>query len=107
MTYVADPSRPGVALLALFHDDVEDVRLERWASNAAVNLDVPAGAELLVLDGSFEHEGERFEPLSWLRLPADNALRATAGAQGCRLWTKTGHLLKIQGDALLGTRTVS
>jgi hypothetical protein len=59
---------------------------------------VPGGAELLVLDGAFDRDGERFEPLSWLRLPAGSVLRANAG--GCRLWIKTGHLLDIRGCAV-------
>jgi hypothetical protein len=55
---------------------------------------------LLVLDGRFDEDGERFEPLSWLRLPAGSTLQATAGPQGCRLWIKTGHLLTVQGTAV-------
>jgi hypothetical protein len=55
-----------------------------------------------VLDGAFDRDGERFEPLSWLRLPAGSVLRANAGANGCRLWIKTGHLLDIRGRAVAG-----
>ena len=96
-TYAAAASRPGVELLPLFRDDREDVRLERWSPGALIRLDVPRGAELLVLDGAFDQDGERFEPLSWLRLPAAGALQAKAGPGGCRLWIKTGHLLDIRG----------
>jgi hypothetical protein len=71
--------------------------MERWAPAAAVNLPVPGGAELLVLDGGFDEGGERFEPHSWLRLPCGSELRATAGPQGCTLWVKTGHLHHIRG----------
>jgi anti-sigma factor ChrR (cupin superfamily) len=95
-------NRPGVELLALFRDDDEDVRLERWRSGAIIDLDVPGGIELFVLDGAFEEGGERFERLSWLRLPTGGVLRATAGAHGCRLWIKTGHLLTIRGSAVAG-----
>jgi anti-sigma factor ChrR (cupin superfamily) len=102
MAFVAEAGRPGVARLALFRDRHEDVRLERWSPDAAIGLEVPGGAELLVLDGAFDRDGERFEPLSWLRLPAGSVLRANAGANGCRLWIKTGHLLDIRGRAVAG-----
>jgi hypothetical protein len=87
-----DPSRPSVELMSLYRDGQEDVRLERWAPATAIDLPVPGGAELLVLDGSFTEGDERFEPQSWLRLPAGSRLRAHAGAEGCRVWVKTGHL---------------
>lgn len=102
MAYAAAANRPGVKLLSLFHDDREDVRLELWRPGVAISLDVPGGAELLVLDGEFDQEGERFEPLSWLRLPTGSVLRAKAGPIGCRLWIKMGHLLKIQGCTVFG-----
>lgn len=100
MAYAAIASRPGVERLTLFGDGGEDVRLERWAPGANITLDAPGGAELLVLEGAFDEGGERFEPLSWLRLPAGSKLKAAAGPQGCRVWIKTGHLLAIQGLAL-------
>jgi anti-sigma factor ChrR (cupin superfamily) len=105
MAYAAAAGRPGAELLTLFHDDDEDVRLERWVPGAAITLDVPGGAELLVLDGAFDEGGESFVPLSWLRLPPGSVLEATAGPQGCRVWIKTGHLLNIQGGAFVGKRS--
>jgi ChrR Cupin-like domain len=97
MAYEAAANRPGVELLRLFRDDCEDVRLERWMPGAAITLNVPGGAELLVLDGGFDEGGESFEPLSWLRLPTGSVLQTQAGPDGCRMWIKTGHLLTIQG----------
>jgi anti-sigma factor ChrR (cupin superfamily) len=99
MAYAAAGGRPGVEQLTLYHDDDEDVRLERWGPGAAIALDLPGGAELLVLEGGFDEAGESFAPLSWLRLPTGGVLRAAAGLQGCRIWIKTGHLLKIRGEA--------
>src|SRR6478609_9401663 len=93
LPYEAATSRPGVERLPLFRDDGEDVRLEKWMPGAAITLNAPGGAELLVLEGGFDEGGERFEPLSWLRLPTGSVLQATAGPQGCRIWIKTGHLL--------------
>jgi hypothetical protein len=97
MAYEVIANRPGVEVLPLFRDDGEDVRLERWRPQAAITLDVPGGAELLVLDGGFNEGGEGFDPLSWLRLPAGSTLRAKAGPNGCKAWIKTGHLQMIQG----------
>ena len=88
--------RPGVGLMPLFQDDREEVRLERWAPGARISLPVPAGAELLVLEGGFEEGGETFAVQSWLRLPSGSALRAAAGPGGCRIWLKTGHLRHLQ-----------
>lgn len=96
MNYAA-AERPGVERLPLFRDHDEDVRLERWMADAAISQNLPGGAELLVLDGGFDEGGERFEPLSWLRLPPGSMLQAKAGPSGCRLWIKTGHLLDIHG----------
>ena len=97
MPYVPAPERSGVELMPLFRDETEDVRLERWAPGATIGLPVPGGAEVLVLGGSFDEGGERFEPQSWLRLPSGSVLRATAGPEGCRVWVKTGHLRRIEG----------
>jgi hypothetical protein len=106
-TYEAAASRPGVEVFSLFRDDGEDVRLERWMPDAAITLDLPGGAELLVLDGAFDEAGERFEPQSWLRLPAGSMLKAKAGQSGCRLWIKTGHLSTIRGAAAFAGRNAA
>jgi hypothetical protein len=86
------PRRPGAEILPLFHDVREDVRLERWAANANIALDLPSGIEILVLDGGFAEGGENFAPQSWLRLPAGARLTAKAGPTGARVWIKAGHL---------------
>jgi anti-sigma factor ChrR (cupin superfamily) len=104
LSYVPDARRPGVELLTLFCDGCENVRLEQWMPGAVIDLNVSRGAELLVLDGGFDQGGERFEPLSWLRLPTRSVLQVTAGPQGCRIWIKTGHLLEIQGVASVDRR---
>lgn len=84
--------RPGVEIRPLYRDDREDVRLEQWAANTRITLDVPNGVELLVLDGSFEESGETFTYQSWLRLPKGATLEAVSGPDGCTLWVKSGHL---------------
>lgn len=67
--------------------------MQRWAPHARVYWpDIAGGAELLVLDGSFEESSERFSRLSWLRLPTGATLEAIAGLDGAEVWVKTGHL---------------
>ena len=97
MPFLPDRNRVGVEVMPLFRGADEYVRLERWAAGAAVSLPDPGGAELLVTGGSFEEAGERFEEQSWLRLPAGQPLRARAGAGGCTVWMKTGHLAHMRG----------
>jgi anti-sigma factor ChrR (cupin superfamily) len=93
------PGRGGVEVLRLYRDEVEEVRLERWAPGAAVELAAPYGIEVLVLEGGFEESGKRFEGQSWLRLPPGAVLRAASGPRGCRVWLKTGHLARIRVPA--------
>jgi ChrR Cupin-like domain len=97
MLYRAASDRAGIELIPLFRDSREEVRLERWAPGAEITMSLPGGAEVLVLDGYFDEGGERFEAQSWLRLPARGALQAKAGPEGCKVWIKTGHLLRIEG----------
>ena len=88
--------RAGVQVASLFKDTHEDVRLEAWAPNAAIELDPEGGLELLVLAGGFREGGETFAPQSWLRLPIGAPLRARAGEDGCRVWMKEGHLRHVR-----------
>jgi hypothetical protein len=94
MPFVPAPDRTGVELMPLFRDASEDVRLERWAPSSHVELSAPGGIEILALDGHFTESAEDFTAQSWLRLPAGATLRAKAGAQGCKVWVKTGHLAR-------------
>ncbi len=96
MPFLAADGRPGVAIMPLFCDGHEDVRLERWAPGAEVALDDAGGIELFVLDGGFREGGEDFSGQSWLRLPPGLATRAVAGPAGCRLWVKSGHLAALR-----------
>jgi anti-sigma factor ChrR (cupin superfamily) len=96
MAYAPVTGRPGVERMTLFSDAREAVWLERWAPGAAVALALPGGGEFLVLDGGFVEGSEDFARHSWLRLPCGGDLRATAGAAGCTVWVKTGHLRHIR-----------
>jgi len=92
LPFASDPVRPGVRVAALFQDAHEVVTLEQWSAGAEIALRSPAGLELLVLDGAFVDGAERFGYQSWLRLPAGSEARVRAGASGCRVWMKAGHL---------------
>lgn len=86
------PDREGVAVMPLFHDDREDVSLERWDANARVDLNAHGGMEVFALDGGFAEGGEDFVVGSWLRLPKGGASVAVAGPDGARVWVKRDHL---------------
>jgi quercetin dioxygenase-like cupin family protein len=101
--FASAPALPGVGSAALFENACERVRLERWAPGVAIEMPLPGGIELLVLDGGFMEGREEFAQSSWLRLPAGSALRATAGRQGCRLWAKSGHLAPNRRSSVLST----
>jgi len=88
--------RDGVRLVALFKDAREDVRLEQWEADAAIELEPEGGLEVLVLAGGFREQGETFAPQSWVRLPVGARFSARAGSEGCRVWIKEGHLRHVQ-----------
>jgi hypothetical protein len=94
----AAADRAGVRVLPLFSDAREEVRLEDWTADTAVELDSAGGLELLVLAGGFSEDGETFAVQSWLRLPVGARLRARAGSQGCRVWIKEGHLRHLEQE---------
>ncbi|MEM6490609.1 MAG: cupin domain-containing protein [Pseudomonadota bacterium] len=72
----------------LHDDDRETVRRARWAAEAPVALPAAGGIELLVLGGALVEGGETLPTGSWLRLPAGEALAATAGPDGADLGVK-------------------
>ncbi len=92
MKFVADAVRPGVEVMPLFHDEREDVSLERWRAHADLRVDAPDGLEILVLDGGFRESGETFARHSWLRLPKGSQATVTTSASGARVWIKRNHL---------------
>ncbi len=89
------PGHAGVSGVVLFEDPHERVEYQTWASGCAVSRALPGGAEVLVLDGTVEVDGQRLQAQSWLRVPAGGHLTGTAGADGASVWMKTGHLRSI------------
>jgi hypothetical protein len=76
----------------LYSDEREHVTLQIWEPGARIRIAGHDGLEALVLEGGFEEGGEAFVRHSWLRLPPDHGLIATAGRDGAVLWMKTDHL---------------
>lgn len=91
-----DPARPGVACHVLAARDYEHVSLESWNRAATASLTDAGGAEMLLLEGDITIEGETFGKHDWLRLPAGDTARITAGRNGARVWIKRGHLREIR-----------
>lgn len=89
------PGGNAVEIMPLFSDGREDVALERWAPGATVSLEAPGGLELLVLDGGFVEDNDRFRRLSWLRLPKGASSAAEVGPEGARVWIKRNHLRSL------------
>lgn len=84
--------RSGVAVARLYEDAFERVRIERWAPAAAARIDAEGGAEILVIDGAPILDGEPLAPWSWIRRADGQSIDLETGAEGARLWIKTGHL---------------
>lgn len=92
---VPDRNRRCVSVTPLFKDSFENVRIEYWETGADVEIDTEGGAELFILDGGCEESGEQLNKHSWLRLPIKYPAKFHAGAEGTKVWIKTGHLSKL------------
>lgn len=92
---VEEVGRPGVLASPLFQDDKEDVRFETWAPSATVAVDATGGAEVFVLQGGFNEGADELRPQSWIRVPVNGSLQATAGPHGAKVWIKRHHLRHI------------
>jgi len=82
----------GVATAVLHKDARETVRYCHLEAGATLTMSDAGGIELLVIAGSITERGETLGQGGWLRLPMGQTLFALAGAEGAKLWTKTGHL---------------
>ena len=89
---VADASRSGVSRAVLFHDDREEVRIEKWNAGTRVKMDLAGGAEVLVLEGTAVEGDDQLDKHDWIRLPVGATLDAKTGPNGARVWMKLGHL---------------
>ena len=86
------PGQLGIRQTVLHRSEGEEVRLERWSADATVELQLPGGGEFFVIKGGFQEGDERFEGMSWLRMPAGSTFAAMADTEGCLVWVKTRQL---------------
>jgi anti-sigma factor ChrR (cupin superfamily) len=79
-------------ILELHEFGSERVAMIRLAAGEAFPIGAhPGGVEILVVDGAISDQGRKLGRESWLRFPADQAVRLSA-AEDSLLWVKTGHL---------------
>jgi len=76
----------------LFSGPAEQVSLQRVAAGRLILPALAGGAELLVLEGRIVDGDRRYQPGTWIRLPAGDDAGFTAGEKGVRFYLKTGHL---------------
>lgn len=88
-------TKDGVETLPLHTDPRETVVMETWTAGTTRVLDASGGLEILVIEGSLTESGDTLTRWDWLRLPVGAKFEATAGADGSRVWIKTGHLRHV------------
>lgn len=82
----------GIATAKLHEDDREIVTYSKLDTGAMLTCEASGGIEMLVIDGTVIVDGKMLEENSWLRLPEGQKLSVSAGANGAKVWMKTGHL---------------
>lgn len=83
--------RAGHKSLCLHEHKKETVTLYQFETETVQKKYYEHGAEVLVLEGAIEHEGEVLSKGSWLRLPPDSPVEWRV-AGDTKLWLKEGHL---------------
>ncbi len=89
---VTAAGREGVTVTPLYQDDRETVRTENWAKGTKVQMDLPEGAEFLVLDGSFTEGDDTLRKHSWLRVPVGGKIDAVSQSDATKVWIKLRHI---------------
>ena len=82
----------GISQAILSDRTDELVALQQWDASTACDIGDAGGAELLILDGALEFQGETYAQHDWIRLPAGMQAQAKSGPDGARIWVKTQHL---------------
>lgn len=94
---IADANRPSVKVTPLYKDEREQVQVEEWEAGANIIVDATlGGAEIFVLEGSFEESSDILKKHSWLRSPIGSTVTAKAGNEGARVWIKYNHLRYVE-----------
>lgn len=82
----------GREICPLFASAHEHVSLQRLSPGELVLQRCSGGAELLVIEGQVEAQGQTLDQGSWMRLPPGFDPALVSGAEGATLFIKTGHL---------------
>ena len=89
---------PGISVTPLYQDHIESVYMHDFEPDAILDLPVPGGAELLVMEGDIIEHDDKLLKHSWLRVPEGGHIHAIAGESGARVWLKTGHLTQVEAQ---------
>lgn len=90
----------GVATAELHRDAFEVVTYSHLEAGATLGKADAGGIEMLVISGSVKEGDDTLGKGAWLRLPDGEALNATAGDKGAKVWIKTGHLAHAKPPAV-------
>lgn len=95
----AIPSKTdGVSITPLYKDKHEEVSIFYFEPNSKINLLVPEGVEILVLEGELQAQNDLLLKHSWMRLPLGDTLTVTAKSDGAKVWVKTGNLPDVSNQ---------
>ncbi|MFP4138378.1 MAG: cupin domain-containing protein [Halomonas sp.] len=89
----------GREVCPLYASAAERVCLARLAAGQALPLEATLGAELLVLAGELDLDGDTLAQGSWLRLPPGDTPILVAGGAGATCYLKRDHLGEIRAPA--------
>ncbi|MES0825050.1 cupin domain-containing protein [Ruegeria sp. SCP11] len=90
----------GLAIVTLHSDAREVVTYSHLDPGVSLESDASGGIELLVIDGTITNGEDVLHKNGWLRLPEGEKLSATAGAEGAKIWMKSGHLPYAKAPAV-------
>ncbi|MBD3664958.1 cupin domain-containing protein [Sulfitobacter aestuariivivens] len=85
-------STNGIASALLHEDQGERVTYHRLDPAARLEITDDGGIEILVIAGEVTDGNDDLRKGSWLRVPEGQRVLAVAGAQGAKVWVKSGHL---------------
>jgi hypothetical protein len=88
----------GISVIPLYKDDYEEVSLLEFNPCSELKLDLYNGAEFLILDGELKENDDILVKNSWLRIPVNGKVDATAGINGAKVWVKQGHLNRVNAE---------
>lgn len=98
MGKVAMPEHNGIEITPLYKDDIEEVSLLHFDTDASLDISPLGGAELFVLEGDIREHQDQLTKHSWARLPINESISIKAGNNGAKVWLKTGHLTDVENQ---------